>query len=71
MAQQKLVTEKFGAADQRAVDLFTPLNGILAPAVNATFLGQIFINTVAGTVYISVATDSVSAADDWKLVSNV
>lgn len=69
MAQQKLVTEKFGAADQRVVDFFTPLNGTAAPAVQASFLGQMFVDTTAGDVYFSVATDSEVPANDWIKVS--
>ena len=70
MAQQKLTVEQFGAADQRVLDLLTPLNGVAAPAVNAKFLGQTFIDTVAGKVYQAVATDSATPANDWKQVSN-
>jgi hypothetical protein len=69
MGQQKLFTEKFGAADQRVVDFFTPLNGVEAPDVQAKFLGQMFIDTEAGDVYVSVAIDSEDPADDWKKVT--
>ena len=70
MAQQKLTAAQFGAADQRVLDFLTPLNGVLAPAVNASFLGQTFIDTTAGKVYQAVKTDSATPANDWKQVSN-
>lgn len=70
MAQQKLIAEQFGAADQRVLDMLTPLNGEAAPAVNAKFIGQLFVDTVAGVVYISKATDSDPATGDWVALAD-
>jgi len=65
MAQQKIAVENFGADSRRVLDALTPINGVAAPAVHADYIGQIFVDEVLGDTYISVATDSVSAADDW------
>jgi len=70
MGQQVIETPQFGAADRRVIEKFTPKNGEVAPDMNADFLGQIFVNTVTGIVYIAVATDSVDATEDWARVSN-
>jgi len=58
-----------GASSRRVVDTLTPINGAGAPSVNAEFLGQIYIDTAAPAMYISVVVDSATPADDWKLVT--
>jgi len=71
MAQQKLTpTGNTGADARRVLDTLTPLNGVAAPTVQATFLGQMFVDTVASKVYMSIATDSAAPADDWVQISN-
>ncbi len=70
MGQQVIETPQFGAADRRVIEMFTPKNGIIAPAMQADFLGQIFVDTVAGIVYVAKATDSATPANDWVRVSN-
>lgn len=65
---QTITLGNTGADSRRVLEALTPLTGIVAPAANAAFLGQVYIDTVAGDVYSSVATDSVSPADDWVKV---
>ncbi len=60
----------YGALELRVLDILTPLVGVTAPAENAEFVGQKFIDTVAGKQYFSIATDSVAPADDWVLVTS-
>ena len=48
-----------------------PLTGEVAPASNATYMGQTYVDTVAKKVYMAVAVDSVTPADDWKEVTFV
>lgn len=48
---------------------FEPLKGAVAPAAHADFIGQIYVDTVAGKGYMAIATDSVEAADDWKEIT--
>lgn len=67
MPQQKLTFEDNGAKVMRVLELLTPLNGVTAPAINATFIGQKYIDTVAKNVYVSVAVGSITPAADWTL----
>lgn len=48
---------------------FEPLKGAVAPAEHASFIGQIYVDTVLGKGYIAIATDSANAADDWKEIT--
>lgn len=61
----------FGALELRVLDLLAPLTGTAAPATQAEFIGQSFIDTTASKVYISVAIDSVAPADDWVELAQV
>lgn len=67
MPQQKinLVANKGGSTPGRVLDILTPLNGEAAPAVNANFLGQIFIDTVTPAVYVAVKVGDATPANDW------
>lgn len=49
-------------------DLY-PLTGVVAPAAHADFVGQLYVDTVLGKGYMAVATDSATAADDWKEIT--
>jgi len=69
MDQQTIPVGNSGADSRRVLDALTPINGEAAPVVNAVFIGQIFVNTDAPAIYISVATDSASPADDWMLLA--
>lgn len=65
MSDQIIEVGGSGADSRRVLEALTPKVGTSAPSENADFVGQIFVNTDGPTIYISVATDSVSAADDW------
>lgn len=70
MLQQKItLLSDTGAKEMRVLEAVTPVNGVLAPAVNAKYLGQIFIDATAGDAYIAIATASVDPADDWKKIT--
>lgn len=69
MAQQKIDLVDNGAKAMRVLDALTPLNGTASPAVNATFFGQLFVNTTAKTAYIAVAVGSATPANDWKQIT--
>ena len=66
MSQQEIIVGSGGADSRRVLDALTPINGVAAPAINATFLGQLYIDTVAPAVYVSVAVGSEVKAEDWK-----
>ena len=67
MSQQKITYPDYGSRAMRVLDALTPINGVAAPAINAEFLGQKYIDTVAKNVYVSIAVGSVAPADDWIL----
>lgn len=69
MAKQKVKVGTIGATAMRVLEALTPMTGVAAPAVNAEFIGQVFVDTVTPAVYVSVAVGSVAAANDWKKVS--
>lgn len=48
---------------------FEPLTGLVSPNTHADFIGQIYVDTVAGKGYMAIATDSATAADDWKEIT--
>ncbi len=48
---------------------FEPLTGLVSPDMHADFIGQIYVDTVAGKGYMAIATDSAAAADDWKEIT--
>lgn len=67
MAQQKITYPDYGSRVMRVLDALTPINGVAAPAINATFIGQKYIDTVAKNVYVSIAVGSEVPANDWTL----
>lgn len=66
-------TDSVAAADdwQLLVPASTimPLYGAGAPAVNAAFFGQLYIDTTGDFVYVAIAVDSAAPADDWKKIA--
>lgn len=66
---QKIKLGTTGADSRRVLDALTPLTGTAAPAVHADFIGQTFVDTTGKNIYMSVATDSVDAANDWVEVT--
>lgn len=58
-----------GADSRRVLEALTPLTGTAAPAVQANFIGQTFVDTTGKKVYMSVAIDSVDPAADWVEVT--
>lgn len=69
MPKQTIMVGGSGADSRRVLEALTPMIGTAAPAVHAEFIGQTFVDTTAKNVYVSVATDSVSAANDWVEVT--
>lgn len=69
MAKQIIKVGGTGSDSRRVLEALTPLTGVAAPAAHADYIGQTFVDTVTGSIYTSVAIDSVSAADDWKKVN--
>ena len=65
MSRQKIELVDNGAKSMRVLDALTPVNGSVAPAVNAEFLGQIYVDEVSKSVYISTAVGSTVKANDW------
>lgn len=67
MAQQKikLNARKAGSTAQQVLDALTPLNGVAAPAVNAKFIGQTYIDTATPAVYKAVKVGDATPANDW------
>lgn len=66
MPQQKITFPDYGSKAMRVLGALTPKNGITAPTINAEFLGQLYVDTLAEKVYISVAVGSEIPANDWK-----
>jgi hypothetical protein len=46
-----------------------PVTATAAPNVNADFLGQMWIKTDTGKVYIAVAVGSGTPANDWAILN--
>jgi len=67
MSNQKITYPDYGSRAMRVLDALTPINGVAAPAINATFIGQKYIDTVAKNVYVSIAVGSEVPANDWTL----
>lgn len=68
---QTIPVGKNGADSRRVLDALTPGTGVVAPAINATYIGQIFVDTTAKAVYISVAVGSETPANDWQAIAKV
>lgn len=66
MSKQKITYPDYGARVQRALEAVTPINDAVAPAINATYIGQIYVDETTPKVYISVAVGSETPANDWK-----
>lgn len=66
---QKIPFPDNGAKAMRVLEALTPLTGTAAPAVNATFIGQTFVDTTAKKVYTSVAVGSATPANDWVAIN--
>lgn len=70
MARQSVkILSDVGSKAFRVGDALMPMTGTAAPDVNAEYFGQLYINTTAKTIYISVAVGSATAANDWKQVT--
>lgn len=67
MSSQKISYPVYGARVQRVLDALTPLVGAAAPTEHASYIGQLYVETTTPALYVSVATDSVVAANDWSL----
>ena len=61
----KVSARKTGSMAQIVCDALTPLNGTTAPTVNATYLGQTFIDTATPAVYIAIKVGDATPANDW------
>lgn len=72
MAQQqiKLLADN-GAKEMRVLEALTPINNSTAPAVNAKYIGQIYVKEHATTpeIYIAVKVGDATPANDWKKVT--
>ena len=71
MPQQKITFPDAGAKAMRVLNALTPINGEAAPAVNAAYFGQIYVDTVAKKGYMAVAVGSATPADDWEQITFV
>lgn len=70
MAQQVIkLKSDVGSKAFRVLDMLTPKNGVVGPAVNADYLGQIHVDTAAKAVYIAIAVGSATPANDWQKMS--
>jgi hypothetical protein len=63
---QKISIGKSGSTAMRVLEALAPLTGTTPPAVNATFIGQTYVDTAAKVVYVSIAKGSAEAANDWQ-----
>ena len=71
MPKQNIPLGTTGADSRRVLEALTPGTGAAAPAVHADYIGQVFVDTTAKVVYVSVAINSTTPADDWQDVSKV
>ena len=68
MATQKIsLLNDFGSKAMRVLDAVTPLIGTAVPTINATYIGQIYVKTDTGKVYMSVAKGT--GASDWQILN--
>jgi len=67
MSKQKITYPDYGSRSMRVLEALTPLTGAAAPAVNADFIGQIYVEITTPALYVATATDSEEAANDWAL----
>lgn len=71
MSKQKITYPDYGSRIIRVLEALTPLTGAAAPVEHADFIGQIYVETTTPALYVAVATDSVDAGDDWKVITLV
>lgn len=69
MPKQKITYPDYGSRSMRVLEALTPLTGAAAPVEHASFIGQIYVDTILGKGYMAIATDSANAADDWKEIT--
>ena len=69
MATQVIKVGTTGSDSRRVLEALTPLVGVTAPTKHADYIGQMYIDTVASKAYVSVAVDSSTASNDWKLIT--
>jgi hypothetical protein len=67
MGKQKIRYSQSGARAQRILEAVTPLTGTTAPAVNADYIGQMYVDATGKAAYISVAVGSEVPANDWEV----
>ena len=68
MTQQKLtLTDDSGSRAIRVLDKLTPKNGTAVPTTDADFLGQIYVKTDNGKIYMAVAVGT--GANDWAILN--
>lgn len=71
MPKQEINFPDNGSRAMRVLEAVTPINEETAPAINAQYLGQIYVDSDAKTAYISIAVDSEVPGDDWQQVTFV
>lgn len=67
--QKPLIATDNGSKAFRAQEMALPIIGVLAPAEDALFFGQCFIDTTAKKVYFAVAMGT--GAADWVEMTQV
>ena len=71
MPKQEINFPDNGSRAMRVLEAVTPINEETAPAINAQYLGQIYVDSVAKKIYMAVAIDSEVPADDWQQITFV
>ncbi len=71
MPKQEINFPDNGSRAMRVLEAVTPINEETAPAINAQYLGQIYVDSVAKKIYMAVTIDSEVPADDWQQVTFV
>ena len=67
VVQKIALLADFGSKAMRVLDALTPLTGTEAPTMNAKFIGQTFVRTDTGKVYVAIAKGT--GASDWAILN--
>ena len=68
MTVQKIdLLNDYGSKAMRVLDAVTPLIGTAVPTMDAKYIGQIYVKTDNGKVYVSVAVGT--GASDWAIMN--
>ena len=66
MAKQKIKIGASGSTAMRVLEALTPVDSTVVPAINAEFIGQIYVDKTTKAAFMAVAVGSTVKAQDWQ-----